>query len=411
MSQYPSEANLADAEQCFAQALNYVERQRWEDAVNALQDTLQLVPNFPHASRLLARIGDIRQAIMGGQDERPQIEALRAIITSLHEPGDFPPTSSLATPAAPSGPILLPWEDDEPAPTPRPIAVKSTLQPAASGPAKRSVDLPHLSPLNPFAGLQVLVWFFLRPVVLKLYAHEGRAVELQHVTGWLASTILWLPLAIPVAAFVFGSVPSAWQGRDIAWMLAVIILLWAVCGWLTVHDHTQFALILAAAIWVMITPLLLAQMGIRSGALIGLIFLLMAGYAAGIAGLNANRSAAHLALGATYVTTVAAVYKMYIFITPIVENYVEGFILGPVGGPILIMLAVLGTGLFTLGMSYAIPYLGTYFVSFGVEAVLEDNLTTGFSPLGAAALTGMIACFIVLAWLCFAGGWQFVQGL
>jgi hypothetical protein len=152
-------------------------------------------------------------------------------------------------------------------------------------------------------------------------------------------------------------------------------------------------------------------MGIRSGALSGLIFLLLAGYAAGIAGLNASRSAAHLALGATYVTTVAAVYKMYVFITPIVENYVAGFILGPVGGPVLIMLAVVLTGLFTLGMSYAIPYLGTYFVSFGVEAVLEDNLTTGFSPLGAAALTGMIACFIVLTWLCFSGGWQFIQRL
>jgi hypothetical protein len=411
MSQYPSEADLADAEQCFAQAINYVERHRWEDAANALQDTLQLAPNFPHASRLLAHVGNIRQAIMGGQDERPQIDALRAIIASLNEAGDFPTISSPLVPVASTGLVLLPWDDDEPAPALHPIAMKSTAASAPSVSARQIVDLPHLSPLNPFAGVQVLIWFFLRPVVLKLYAHEGRSDELQRVTGWLASTILWLPLAIPVAAFIFGSLPSPWEGHDIAWMLAVILILWAVSGWLAVHDHTQFALILAAAVWVMIMPLFLAQFGIRSGGLIGLIFLLMAGYAAGIAGLNASRSAAHLALGATYVTTVAAVYKMYVFITPIVENYVAGFILGPVGGPILIMLAVLGTGLFTLGMSYVIPYLGTYFVSFGVEAVLEDNLTTGFSPLGAAALTGMIACFIVLAWLCFAGGWQFVQRL
>jgi hypothetical protein len=168
---------------------------------------------------------------------------------------------------------------------------------------------------------------------------------------------------------------------------------------------------LASAAWFIFTPVLLAYIGVRAGALIALLFLLLAGFSGGIAGITANRTAIHLSLGAMFVGTTAAVLGMYRFIKPIVDDYTAGFILAGIGAPILIMLAVFFTGVLTLGLTYMLPFLGTYFVSYAVEAVLEDNFMMGASPMGVAALTGMAACYVILGWVSFAGGWQALANL
>ena len=400
----PTSEDQADAEQCFAQAINYIERERWADAANSLHDALDLVPGFPQAADMLNLVEDIRRASSSGEDARPEIDALRGQVIAIKKQslgGSLPPVrQSLESLSG----IARPWADD--APVHRPSA-RSAID---STPAIASTAiLPHLTPLNPFDQLKVLGWFFLRPAAIKLYYADGRNTEVQRVAGWVASTIMWLVLALPALGFATGKLPTPVGGG--VWMLGVVFVLWAVCGWLMAFEHTQHALMLASAAWLVLIPGIMSAAGNRSGAVIALIFMLLAGFAAAVAGIESKRGAIHLALGATFVALIASVFKTFLFIAPIINAYTRGFILASVGAPILIAMVVIAAGLLTIGITFVIPYLGSYWASFTVEAVLEDNLVTGVGPLGAAALTWMITCYMILAWISFAGGWQVLNRL
>src|SRR5688500_10717320 len=76
----PSDEARTDADACFAQAIDAIRKQRWDAAKESLTDVLELVYDYPMAKGLLALIRDIQNSIMRGEDERPQIEAMRAYI-------------------------------------------------------------------------------------------------------------------------------------------------------------------------------------------------------------------------------------------------------------------------------------------------------------------------------------------
>jgi hypothetical protein len=160
----------------------------------------------------------------------------------------------------------------------------------------------------------------------------------------------------------------------------------------------------------MLFVLLMGTVGYPVAISMGVIFLGMAGVAAGIMGVESKKASTHLALGATYVVTVAAVFRTFTWIAPIVNDYVKDFILGDVGGPILIGIAVGIAGLLALGITYMIPYIGNYLVSFIVEAIAESGSSedTGIEMLGMAVLALSILGLLFLAWVSFLGGYQYL---
>lgn len=430
-----SDEARADADACFAQAIDAIRKQRWDAAKESLTDVLELVYDYPQAKGLLSLIRDIQGAIMRGQDERPQIEAMRAYIYAFENaPSALTPRPEPPVPAAApatGAPITLPWVADfqqrnasrqtsyppehfrelPPVTEPQEPISAPLYVPDAGGRASAAegFEAPFLSARNPLDQLRVLWWFFIQPYKVRGYISVGFAREIEPVLGWLASGLLWLPLAIPSLGVALGTMPS--DGLVSVWMIALIIPMWLLCGWMMSNHAGSAALMLASAVWIVYVPMFINYVGFRSGVLIAFVFLLLAGFAAGINGIGADRASKHLALGATFVTTIAAVYKMYTFIAPIVWAYVDGFILGDTGGPILILMAVFFAGIMALGLTYVIPFVGTYFVSFAVEAVIEENLGGGANPLGAFALGIMMLLYALLIWVSFAGGWQVINTL
>ena len=59
---------------------------------------------------------------------------------------------------------------------------------------------------------------------------SGRADQVESILGWLASSILWIGLALPELGLLIRTIPS--PGLPMLWMLAVIVLMWGICGWL-----------------------------------------------------------------------------------------------------------------------------------------------------------------------------------
>jgi hypothetical protein len=125
-----------------------------------------------------------------------------------------------------------------------------------------------------------------------------------------------------------------------------------------------------------------------------------------VARVEAHKAAVRVALGATYVVVVGATFRTYLWITPLINQYVAGFPTGDVGGPILIAMAISFVGLLSMGVTYTLPFIGTYLVSFVVEAIIEGGDEAGAPILGTALLAILTALVAVLAWISFLGGWQ-----
>ncbi len=302
--------------------------------------------------------------------------------------------------------LNLPWAEDEPTSPP-----SETLEPfPMQGTTAPRYDLPHLSAWRPTDIMRVLGWYFLRPAWITAYYNAGREAEVQSVAGWVTSTLLWLPLALPALGLTLRTIPSV-EGEQFIWVLLALFLLWALCGWLAGHNSATVALMISSAAWIILTPIYMGMAGFRVGLIVAILFLALAGVAAGVAAVGSNRASIHLALGATFVVTVAALFRTYTFIAPIINAYVAGFVLGSIGGPILIAMAVIAAGLLALGGTYAIPYFASQIMSFVVEAVLEDGLESGLNMLGAIVLAGVVAAVMALAWISFGGGWRVVQML
>jgi hypothetical protein len=411
----PSPEARQRADQLFNEALRYIERMRWGAASVALRRALAAVPGYPQASGLLALVDEIRIYYDHGIPDSRQLEALRAYIAALRAnapPPEPAPRAPAATPGALSAGIALPWADDQPAASDDVFRWRGPIDEEIgfeAPPAPSRWALPALSAANPLDHLRVFVWFFIGQRMLVAYNRAGQWWMVKPVLAWLASTVLWLPLLMPTLGLTIGTLPAAESGLRLSWLPVLLVLMWALGGWLA-FNRSAVSLLLASAFAILLFVLLMGTVGYPTAISMGVTFLGMAGVAAGIMGIEAKKASTHLALGAAYVVTVAAVFRTFIWIAPIVNDYVRGFILGSVGGPILIGLAVGGTGLFALGAAYVIPYIGNYLVSFIVEAIAESGSAeeTGIEMLGMGVLALSVLSMLFLAWVSFLGGYQYL---
>lgn len=424
----PDPDSVARADRYFKDALRYIERMHWGDASVALRRALATVPGYPQASGLLALVDGIRIHYESGIPDSRQLEALRAYIAALQaRPAPPSPARAAATtPGALADGISLPWAEEPeselpveafgPARRPSldegPYADVAVAPPA---PAPRDPGLRVLSAANPLDHLRVLVWFFMAQPRLTAYSRAGQWRVVKPVLAWLSSTVLWLPLAMPVLGLTIGTLPAAESGLGLVWMSILVGLLWALGGWLAFHNLAQIGLMIASAIAILPVVLLWGTVGWPTMLLVALLFLAMGGVSAGLAQVEARQAAIHLALGATYVTTVAAAFRTFTWIRPVVLAYVRDFVLGSVGGPVLIGLAVFFAAMLTLGVTYVVPYIGNYLISFMVQAIAEGGReASGLEMLGMAVLVLMALSVAILGWVCFLGGynslWWVVSG-
>src|SRR5690349_9503995 len=85
-------------------------RQHRDAAKESLRDVLELIHDYRQARGLLALIRDIQSSIMRGEDERPQLEALRAYIYAFENaPRAITPRPQPQRVTESRTPITLPW--------------------------------------------------------------------------------------------------------------------------------------------------------------------------------------------------------------------------------------------------------------------------------------------------------------
>src|SRR5574341_1273805 len=238
------------ADQFFNEALRYIERMRWGDSSVALRRALAAVPGYPQASGLLTLVDEIRIHYDHGIPDSRQLEALRAYIAALRSstpPPEPPPQAPTATPGTLPGGIALPWAEDQAAayddavPRRRLIGEEVVVEPP---PAPPRPALPILSAANPLDHFRVFVWFFIAQRMLVAYNRAGQWRMVKPVLAWLATTVLWLPLLMPALGLTIGTLPAAESGLSLSWMPVLLILMWALGGWLALN-RSAISLLLA----------------------------------------------------------------------------------------------------------------------------------------------------------------------
>ena len=87
-------------------------------------------------------------------------------------------------------------------------------------------------PWNPVDQIRLLWWLFATPGAFRAYQAEANEDEIHGALAWLVSTLIWLPLAIPVLGYTIGLGPPWWLGQPAAgWaVLGGIALMWFFMG-------------------------------------------------------------------------------------------------------------------------------------------------------------------------------------
>jgi len=100
----------------------------------------------------------------------------------------------------------------------------------------------QLSPHNPLDHARLLWWMLVTPQQLKAYREIFGARDARRAGKWLASTLIWLPLATPTLALGLNILPqeaSAFPDGFYLGCLLGLILAWRLTGWLGDIDLTD----------------------------------------------------------------------------------------------------------------------------------------------------------------------------
>jgi hypothetical protein len=225
------------------------------------------------------------------------------------------------------------------------------------------------APWNPIAQGQLLWWLFTAPERMAHYRASVNTEAIKRTTGWLVSTVTWLPVVIALLGMSFTGAP----GRAPFGLPSVVWLIAAVGGWIAIGwwGTQQADLPLVTVVGVGAATALAAGIGAAGNIPVIVAFSVAVGICIGVVGGEV---------------------LMIAFLKGLVVALVLGLILGSGLG-----------GLLAAGGIYLISLA----VGIIVAALLDTNLETAHTSWSSVLIIAVLfLSYVLLVWVYLFSGWQ-----
>lgn len=257
----------------------------------------------------------------------------------------------------------------------------------------------QLLPRNPLDHARLLWWILVTPQQLKAYRETFGPQDERRVGKWLASTLIWLPLAIPALALGLDILPRGADAFPAGFYLGCLlglILAWALTGWL---GNVGIADSVAD-----VAPVGTAGV-VALGTVLAVVFSVAIGTAIGVT----NALVEHTAFA---VTACVCIAESVAFV--VADVVTQGADTGSLGG--LEGFVALGVAGFAgLGATKGVADLVVNLVLVGIAIKTAFSMGEGVQAslkIGhpfwttRAALSTLVLVHVFLVWFSFLGGWR-----
>lgn len=281
----------------------------------------------------------------------------------------------------------------------------SEFQPQLYGPKQAT-----LQPWNPLDHLRLLWWVFFVPGRLTTYRRKHGQESTRPIGTWLASTLLWIPLLIPILAVGLHTLPVGSELVPLWLLIAGMVLGWLLTAWMGSLEYPM------AAGWreafgPVYEGAFIVVFGLAFGVAFGTAFLtgldimeiLLVNQALGQAGLGAMVAAFGIAFGIAYIVADKVAFGGAFIITPLLAMCFTGLVafgIGFVGNFIAIFLMAFGI---VFVISFVVAFVLVSLIASRIERYPDSALARGVRIVGLVALASAHAA---LLWICFFEGWR-----
>jgi serine/threonine protein kinase len=272
----------------------------------------------------------------------------------------------------------------------------NTLKKYAQEAKKQRRRFLSLSFFNPLHHLRLLWWILVMPQRFKAYRAICGDEELKRVCSWLVSTLVWLPLLMPILGLGLELLPhssKAWSAETYLLLSAGVFVCWLLTGWLGSIESIAYGCDTGGAgciafvvvfVVVFVVAFVVAFVGFgvsmeRAGLLFLWAICVTVGVTVGV-GVTINKSG--VAFGVVFGVAFGVVF---------------GVAFGGVAGGIQHNVGKVVIGFI---MSFVVGY-----VAFVVAKVVEESLKTG-TWFARFLFLLLIAAHLFLIGYCFLGGWR-----
>jgi multidrug transporter EmrE-like cation transporter len=242
-----------------------------------------------------------------------------------------------------------------------------------SAPAVGLTGLRPLTAWNPLDQFRLLWWLFIRPEHLAAYREQfGKDAE-KRVVAWLASSLLWLPLFIPligaslngvdvITPNPLGVVYPIWTGG--------VILAWLITGWFGYSEDSR-------------------AVGVAVGLVISVVSIVAGTVVLGVGGVEMTGVAVGVTVG-------AALGVVGVEMADVV-GIVAGTVVLGVGGFVADRVVHGGAGVVALGATGGVAVV--------VAVVVGNNLKRQRSSLWSQVIVAALPLsYTALIWIYWLGG-------
>ncbi len=283
------------------------------------------------------------------------------------------------------------------------------LEPRYFGPQQLTLRL-----WNPADHARLLWWVFFQPEKLTSYRARLGEEATKGIGTVLASTLLWIPLLIPMIALGTNAIPVQARMVPLWLLIAGIVVGWMLTVWLGMLEYPAvtgwrhaFGPVFEGAF--------LIVFGISFGIAFGMAFItgldlmevILVPQVFGVNGLIAMVAAFGVSFGVAYIIADQIAFGGAFIIAPMIAVCFTGLVafgIGFVGSFFAIFLT-------TFGMAFVGAFVVTFLLTSLFVKRLERNpnsvLAKGIRIGGLAAL---LAAYGALVWICLLGGWRVLVG-
>jgi hypothetical protein len=268
---------------------------------------------------------------------------------------------------------------------------------------------------NPIDHARLLWWVFFTPDELTRYRARLGPDSTRGIGTWLASTLLWLPLLIPIVAVALRTIPVQDDLVPLWIIIAGIVLGWAVTAWAGGLEYppaegwkSAFGPVFEGAFLIVFGVAFGIAFGMALISGLDMMEIISVSAVFGQQGLFVMVAAFGAAFGISYIIADKVAFGGAFIIAPMVAMCITGFItfgLGFVGAFVAIFLTTFG-----------IAFVGSFIAAFLIASLLvkrlerrPDSLLARGLRVGGLGL--LIAAHTALVWVCLLGGWRLLVGL
>lgn len=267
---------------------------------------------------------------------------------------------------------------------------------------------------NPADHARLLWWVFFAPDELTRYRARLGPDSTKGIGTWLASTLLWLPLLIPIIAVSLGTIPVQDDLVPMWIIIAGMVLGWMITAWAGGLEYppaegwkTAFGPVFEGAFLIVFGVAFGIAFGMAFISGLDLMEIISVSAVFGDQGLFLMVAAFGAAFGISYIIADKVAFGGAFIIAPMIAMCITGFIafgLGFVGAFVAIFLTTFG-----------IAFVGSFIVAFVFASLIVKRLERRPNSLlerglRVSGLGLLIAAHTALVWVCLLGGWRLLSG-